>query len=100
MVLYSVTVNVADEVHEEWLQWMREVHVPDVMNTGCFVSNKIMRLKDPIQDGNTYSFQYFAETDALLTQYLEVYAPALRADVDSKFANQYLAFRTILDVIE
>lgn len=100
MVLYSVTVNVADEVHEEWLQWMREVHVPDVMNTGCFLSNKIMRLKDPIQDGNTYSFQYFADTDEILAHYLEVYAPTLRADVDRKFANQYLAFRTILDVIE
>ena len=100
MVLYSVTVNVADEVHAEWLHWMRTVHVPDVMNTGCFVMNKIMKLKDPVQDGNTYSFQYFAESDEILTDYLNNHAPSLRADVDRKFANQYLAFRTILDVIE
>lgn len=100
MVLYSVTINVADDVHEEWLQWMREVHVPDVMNTGCFVMHKIMKLKDPVQDGNTYSFQYFAESDEILAEYLTNYAPDLRADVDSRYANKYLAFRTILDVIE
>lgn len=100
MVLYSVTINVIDEVHEEWLQWMREKHVPDVMNTGCFVMHKIMRLKDPVQDGNTYSFQYFAESDATLSEYLTNHAPGLRADVDDKYANKYLAFRTILDVIE
>lgn len=100
MVLYSVTINVADEVHEDWLQWMRTKHVPDVMDTGCFVMHKIMKLKDPVQDGNTYSFQYFAESDAILTEYLTNHAPGLRADVDARYANQYLAFRTILDVIE
>ncbi len=89
-----------DDVHEEWLKWMREEHVPDVMNTGCFVMHKIMRLKDPKQDGNTYSFQYFAESQEILNEYLTNHAPGLRADVDARYANKYLAFRTILDVIE
>lgn len=100
MVLYSVTVNVADEIHEEWLKWMREKHVPDVMSTGCFVMHKIMHLKEPKQDGNTYSFQYYSESQEKLNEYLTQYAPALRNDVDVRYANKYAAFRTILDVIE
>lgn len=100
MVLYSVTVNVIEEIHEEWIQWMREMHVPEVMNTGCFGMHKIMKLKEPKQDGHTYSFQYFCESQERLNEYLEKYAPALRADVEQKYANKFVAFRTILDIIE
>ncbi len=100
MVLYSVTVNVLDEIHEEWIQWMREKHVPDVMNTGCFSMYKIMRLKEPKQDGHTYSFQYYCESHEKLNEYQTQYAPALRLEVEQKYGNKFLAFRTILDVIE
>ncbi len=100
MVLYSVTVNVVDEIHEEWLTWMREKHVPDVMNTGCFSMHKIMRLKEPKQDGHTYSFQYYCESHEKLKEYQTQYAPTLRLEVEQKYGNKFLAFRTILDVIE
>lgn len=100
MVLYSVTVNVGDDIHEEWIQWMREVHVPDVMNTGCFAMHKIMRLKEPKQDGHTYSFQYYCESHDKLNEYQTQHAPALRTDVEIRYANKFVAFRTILEVIE
>jgi hypothetical protein len=100
MVLYSVTVNVVDEIHEEWLTWMREKHVPDVMNTGCFSMHKIMRLKEPKQDGHTYSFQYYCESHEKLNEYQKNFALALRLEVEQKYGNKFLAFRTILDVIE
>ena len=100
MVLYSVTVNVVDEIHDEWIQWMREKHVPDVMNTGCFVMHKLMKLTEPKQDGNTYSFQSYCESAEKLAEYQTKYAPSLQAEVNIKYANKFLAFRTILDVIE
>jgi Domain of unknown function (DUF4286) len=100
MVLYSVTVNVIEEIHEEWIQWMREEHVPEVMNTGCFAMHKIMKLKEPAQDGHTYSFQYYCESHEKLNEYQTNFAPALRADVENRYANKFVAFRTILDIIE
>jgi hypothetical protein len=100
MVLYSVTVNVLEEIHDEWIGWMRDKHVPDVMNTGCFVMHKIMRLKEPKQDGITYSFQYYCESPEKLAEYQTKHAPALQAEVNQKYANKFVAFRTILDVIE
>jgi len=30
MILYNVTVSIDPEIAEEWLTWMREVHIPDV----------------------------------------------------------------------
>jgi hypothetical protein len=46
MILYNVTVSIDESVEKEWLQWMKEVHIPDVMNTGLFVSSKICRRRE------------------------------------------------------
>ena len=31
MIVYSVTVNIENEVHDDWLSWMKNKHIPDVM---------------------------------------------------------------------
>ncbi|MEQ9302638.1 MAG: DUF4286 family protein, partial [Marinoscillum sp.] len=36
MILYNITVNVQEGVQEDWLNWMKAVHIPEVMQTGCF----------------------------------------------------------------
>ncbi len=41
MILYNVTISIDPEVHQEWLAWMKEVHIPDVLKTGMFRENKI-----------------------------------------------------------
>jgi hypothetical protein len=100
MILYNVTVNIEDDIHLEWIEWMRSTHVPDVMQTGCFVKNKILKISDPVQDGHTYSFQYFAESMDRLREYQTKFANDLQADHEKRYANKFVAFRTILEVIE
>ena len=36
MIIYNVTVNVDEDVLSQWLRWMSENHIPDVMKTGLF----------------------------------------------------------------
>ncbi len=99
MILYSVTVNVPEEIHEEWIIWMKEKHVPDVMLSGCFLENKILKLKEPAQDGHTYSFQYYVESDDKLQEYFLKHAPRLQAEHANRYLNKFVAFRTILEII-
>ena len=33
-ILYNVTVSIDKDVEKEWLEWMKKVHIPDVMRTG------------------------------------------------------------------
>ena len=43
MIVYNVTCNVENPMASEWLEWMKTVHIPEVMATGCFVENKILK---------------------------------------------------------
>ena len=41
MILYNITVNIDHDIHQEWLVWMKDIHIPDVLSTGLFIENKI-----------------------------------------------------------
>ena len=99
MYIYNVTINIDESVHQEWLTWM-ETHIPEVLNTGRFLSAKLTQvLVDEEMGGVTYSVQYTAATREDLDDYYEFDADNLRNDGLKKFADKMIAFRTELKVI-
>jgi len=102
MILYNVTINIDRDVENEWLEWMKMTHVPDVMKTGMFSGNKIFRLlnEDPQSGGSTYSIQYFTSDLGKVNQYLEDHAPPLIEEHQLKYKDKFVAFRTVLELVE
>lgn len=79
---------------------MKEKHIPDVMGTGMFISSRMFKVLHDNEDGTTsYSIQYLAETIAHVQRYLEEFAPSLIDEHRSKYRNQHVAFRTLLEEI-
>ena len=79
---------------------MREQHIPDVLATGYFHDHRICRLIDEGDlDGVTFVVQYsFEVIDDFLTYQLAA-APALQREHSEKFGNDFLAVRTLMEVI-
>ena len=99
MILYNVTISIDAAVEEEWLQWMKEIHIPDVMNTGLFIDNKICRIHVEEEGGKSYSIQYLAKSWNEYNQYQDQFALKLQQEHALKFAGKFAAFRTILEVV-
>ncbi len=99
MILYNVTINIENDVHDEWLKWMKEVHIPDVLKTGLFIDHKLCKLLREEEQGTTYSFQYFCESMAEYTSYQNEHAPRLQAEVKKKYEGKFVAFRSLLEVL-
>jgi hypothetical protein len=101
MILYNVTVNVEDGIHDEWLKWMRTKHIPDVMRTGMFEENRMFKLLSKFEGekGTTYSIQYFAESMRHYEKYQSEYAPKLQKETAERYGNKIVAFRTLLQEV-
>ena len=100
MIIYNVTVNVDDSIHEEWLTWMKTVHIPDVMKTGMFREYRLCKILSEDDTGATYSFQYMCDSMKMYEKYRDEFANALRDQVTKKFGDKFVAFRTLLEVVE
>ncbi len=101
MILYNVTVNIDVEKEKEYVEWMKRVHIPEVMATGIFEENKFFKLLYEVEDGGVnYSSQYFAQNMEKIHQYQADFAPMLQEKLKTKFENHFVAFRSLLESVE
>jgi hypothetical protein len=100
MIIYNVTVNIDADVHDEWLEWMRTKHIPDVMSTECFVESRISRIHGEEEGGMSYAIQYIALSQDKLDVYQQLFAPKLQHEHSSKYQGKFGAFRTVLTLVE
>ncbi|MBS1511116.1 MAG: DUF4286 family protein [Bacteroidetes bacterium] len=100
MIIYNVTTKVTPAIQAAWLQWMKEEHIPEIIATGCFTAATIAQLLEvDDSDGSTYTVQYMAESKALYNVYIEMFATAMRNKVFEKWGDQFIAFRSLMQVI-
>lgn len=99
MIVYNVTVSVDHSIAADWLEWMQNKHIPDVMATGLFVEYRILKMISGENSGPTYAVQYTLESQTHLNQYQMEHAPALQKEHVERYGDKALAFRTILEIL-
>ena len=100
MIIYNVTVNIEDSIHDEWLKWIKN-HIPQVLATGKFIDARLTKvLVDEEMGGTTYAVQYKAKSREALDSYYKNDADKLKQEGLLKFADKMLAFRTELEIID
>jgi len=100
MFIYNVTSNIDESIQHEWLKWMKEKHIPDMLNTGKFTKAKMCQvLVNEEMGGVTYSVQYTTDSIETLHQYYKEDASKLRDETTQLFKDKFVAFRTELKVI-
>ena len=101
MIIYNVTVKVDIDIHKNWLQWMREEHIQDVVDTECFTSCRLSRLLGQNEeDGITYSIQYLSPSMKDFHRYQARFAPDLQKEHLNRFGEKAVAFRTMMELVE
>lgn len=99
MYIYNVTVNIQEDAHDEWVEWMKKEHIPEMLKTGKFLKALMTRvLVKEEMGGITYSVQYTAATKDLLQEYYDQNAEEMRSK-SKKFEGKFVAFRTELKVV-
>jgi hypothetical protein len=100
MFIYNVTTKIEETVAEDWLIWLKQEHIPEILQTGCFTHATILQLLEvDDNEGPTYAVQYYAESKALYNRYIEMFAAGLRQKVIDKWGNQFISFRTLMQVV-
>ena len=100
MIIYNVTIKLDEAIHAPWLEWLQQVHIPEVIATGCFTKAAILRLVEvDDSEGPTYAVQYHAESKALYNTYIENHAPEMRRRSFDKWGNRFVAFRSVMQVV-
>ena len=100
MIIYNVTIKVDHSIAEEWMSWLKNEHIPDLIATGCFTHATILHLLEADDtEGITYAVQYHAESKALYNRYIENFSEMMRKKATDKWGDKFIAFRSVMQVV-
>lgn len=97
MIIFNTTYNITHTVEQEWLQWMKTIHVPEIYTTQLISEVKILKLLTEIENqGVTYTCQLsFITMEDFLTYQMQ-FQDDLQEKHHDLFKGQYVSFRTLL----
>ncbi len=100
MIIYNVTIKVHHSIAADWFCWLKEEHIADIINTGCFTKATVLRLLDiDEEDGITHAVQYHTPDKKQYDEYLEKHADTMRKKGMNKWGDKFIAFRSVMEVV-
>ena len=101
MYVYNITTNIQENAEKEWLSWMQNTHIPEMLDTGKFLSAKMCKvLVEEDLGGITYSVQYTVENRDILEDFHKTDATRMKNKTNAKFAGQFVYFETEMQLID
>lgn len=101
MLIYNITYSVPHEICQEWLNWMKEEHIPEVLATGHFERHQLLKLLELDESESlTYACQFFAQTEGQYRSYISESAPGLRLKANQRWGDQVIGFRTLMGIVK
>ncbi len=100
MLLFNITIILEEAAATEWLAWMQGVQIPALMDTGKFVSNRLLKVVDSPNEGVTYCLQFILNSRAEYESYKVEYAPALQEELNTRFKDRHVSFQTLMEYLD
>jgi len=99
-IIYNVTIKVQRNIADDWLQWLIQEHAPQIIATNCFKKFTALKLlEQDEEEGITYAIQYFADNMQSYERYISQFADHFRKESLNKWGEKFIAFRTLMQVV-
>lgn len=87
-------------VAKKWLEWLKSEHIPDIIATECFTHATILHLyESDDEEGMTYAVQYHSPGRESYQTYIDRFADSMRKRALEKWGEMFIAYRTVMEVV-
>lgn len=93
MIIYSVHIQIQPDIEQDWLSWMREVHIPEVIQHKGFINYQMIKMQNT--QTCEYRIDYYIQSLQDYTEYQQKYAPELQKKHTERYQGKFTAHRTI-----
>lgn len=102
MIVYTVSTSIKKSVMQDWIDWMTNEHIPEVMATGCFTGFELLKINTPAlsADEVTFVINYSLKSIDDYYEYAEKFSPTLQIKHQEKFPGKFKASRSVSELIK
>lgn len=100
IIIYSETTAVAESVEQNWLEFMKTVHIPSIMETGLFLDYRFVRV--PASEGVdvSYNLQLRCENNEKFNQFKAFHEAGFQSVIAQRYQGNYGSFNTMLEELQ
>jgi hypothetical protein len=101
MNVYSVFISLDESVESDWLTFMNDKHIKEVLDTECFTGYEFFREIDSPEIGKVrFRIDYYLTDSSKMEKYISKFSEALRNDVVARFDGKFTAERRNYEIIK
>lgn len=101
MLIFNTTYLVSDKAHGAWLKWVREQHIPFMLDSAYFTQPQVARvITSDKEEGTSFSVQFRISDMRTLKLWNREYSAAFQENFTKQFGTEVLFFTTVLEMIE
>ena len=100
MLIFNTTYLVSDKVLNNWLYWVREKHIPFMMESGYFSQPQVARVITGEQEGTSFSVQFHVLDMPTLKLWNQQYNLLFQEKCSQEFGTEVIFFTTVLKLID
>jgi hypothetical protein len=101
MFIFNTTYLVSDKVHDTWLNWVREQHVPFMLDSTYFTKPQVARVvTSDKEDGTSFSVQFHVQDMQTLKKWHNEYSSLFQENCSQHFGIEVIFFTTVLEIVD
>lgn len=100
MLIYNTTYHVEEEVHDNFLIWLRECFIPEIEKDEVLKSPRLSRILSHLDDnGHNYSLQWEVENSSILHRWHTEKGIKYNEEITKIFKDKVVGFPTLMEII-
>lgn len=100
MLIYNTTFHTEDDVHDNFLIWLREFYIPEIEKYGILRLPRLCHLLSHYDEGTVYSLQWEVEDSVCLHRWHVAQGAKLNEEMTKIFKDKVVGFPTLMEIIE
>ncbi|NDW11287.1 DUF4286 family protein [Bacteroides sp. 214] len=100
MLIYNTTYHVDDEIHENFVIWLKEYYMQEVAKDAALHSPRLLKVLSHREEGTTYSLQWEVENSTVLHRWHSQNGAKYNDEMLRIFGSKVVGFPTLMEVIE
>lgn len=99
---FSVSILVNHSVEQDWIKWMKDIHIKEIIETKCFKKAQFCKVHhETKQEGATnYNVVFFADSQQDIIHFYDKYDKDFQKKVFDLYQQNVIFFRTELEFVE
>jgi len=99
MIIYLIHIDVEKKIDNNWFLWMKNEHIPEIMDLKIFKKNEIWKIKNSSKKYNSYYIKYYTESLDNYKLYEKKHAMGIKKKHSIKYKNNFNIKREILQLV-